>query len=126
MPKSRKPASLIFIFIHSTESTKFINIVFKFPFSVLSRSKKRPALVVAGLQGDDLILAQITSEARIDDYSIALLNNDFIQGSLNLKSLIRPNRLFTADKAIILYKARALTDSKIEEVEKELVKIFTK
>lgn len=31
-------------------------VVLPFPFSNLSRSKKRPALVVANLQGDDLIL----------------------------------------------------------------------
>lgn len=101
-------------------------VVLPFPFSNLSRSKKRPALVVANLQGDDLILAQITGEARIDNYSIPLVNNDFKQGNLKLTSMIRPNRLFTADKAIILYKAGSLSGSKVKKVEQELVKIFTK
>jgi mRNA interferase MazF len=101
-------------------------VVLPFPFSDLSKSKKRPALIVANLQGDDVILSQITSEARIDDHSIALINDDFKQGSLNLTSIIRPNRLFTADKSIILYKAGSLKESKIKEVEKELIKIFTK
>ncbi len=101
-------------------------VVLPFPFSDLSKSRKRPALVVANLQGDDFILAQITSEARIDDYSITLISDEFKQGSLNLTSMIRPNRLFTADKSIILYKAGSLKDSKIKEVEKELIKIFTK
>ncbi|MEA3430093.1 MAG: type II toxin-antitoxin system PemK/MazF family toxin [Nanoarchaeota archaeon] len=101
-------------------------VILPFPFSDLSRSKKRPALVVANLQGDDLILAQITSEARFDDYSINLMNDDFKQGNLKLTSMIRPNRLFTADKAIILYKTGALANSKVKEVEQKLVKIFTK
>ena len=79
-------------------------VVLPFPFSDLSKSKKRPALVVAKLEGDDLILCQITSEARIDGYSIVLANEDFRQGSLNLTSMIRPNKLFTADKSIVLYK----------------------
>jgi len=100
--------------------------VLPFPFSDLSKSKRRPALVVAKLEGDDIILCQITSEARVDDYSIVLSDNDFKTGKLNLTSLIRPNRLFTADKSIIIYKIGSLKDSKIKEVEKEIVKIFTK
>lgn len=101
-------------------------VVLPFPFSDLSKSKKRPALVIASLEGDDIILCQITSEARIDNYSITLTNSDFKQGSLNLTSMIRPNRLFTADKSIILYKIGSLKESKIKEVEKEIVKIFRK
>ena len=79
-------------------------VVVPFPFSDLSQSKKRPALVIASLLGNDLILCQITSKARIDGYSIVLANEDFRQGSLNLTSMIRPNKLFTADKSIVLYK----------------------
>ncbi len=97
-----------------------------FPFSDLSKSKKRPALVAANLEGDDIILCQITSEARVDCYSIVLTKSDFKQGGLNLTSLVRPNRLFTADKSIILYKIGSLKDSKIKEVEKNIIKIFKK
>jgi len=101
-------------------------VVLPFPFSDLSKSKKRPALVVATLEGDDVILCQITSEARVDDYSILLSDDDFKSGSLNLTSMIRPNRLFTADKSIILYKIGSIKETKIKEIEKEIVKIFTK
>ncbi len=101
-------------------------VVLPFPFSDLSKSKKRPALVVATLQGDDVILCQITSEARINDYSIVLSNSDFKNGSLNLTSIVRPNRLFTADKSIILYKIGTIKEYKIKEIEKEIIKIFTK
>ena len=37
-------------------------VVLPFPFSDLSASKRRPALVLADLQGDDIILCQITSK----------------------------------------------------------------
>ena len=100
-------------------------VVIPFPFSDLSKSKKRPALVVANLQGDDIILSQITSEPRFDAYSIRLTYGDFKSGSLNRTSMIRPNRLFTADKSIILYKVGSIKESKIKEIEKEIVKIFT-
>jgi len=101
-------------------------VVLPFPFSDLSKSTKRPALVVAKLKGDDIILCQITSEARIDDYSIVLANENFKQGSLNLTSRIRPNRLFTADKSIVLYKIGSLKEEKIKEVEKAIIDIFKK
>jgi mRNA interferase MazF len=100
-------------------------VVLPFPFSDFSMSKRRPALVVANIKGDDIILCQITSKARIDDYSIVLAKHDFKQGSLPLESVIRPNRIFTADKSIIIYKAGLLKELKIKEVEKQLVKIFT-
>jgi mRNA interferase MazF len=44
-------------------------VVVPFPFSDLTASKRRPALVIADLDGDDVILCQITSQA-IKDQSI--------------------------------------------------------
>jgi len=101
-------------------------VVLPFPFSDLSASKKRPALVIAALDGDDIILCQITSQARADNYSIVLTNSDFKQGSLNLTSTIRPNRLFTADKSIIQYKAGSLKDKKLGEVINSICNIIKK
>ena len=90
-------------------------IVIPFPFSDLSASKKRPALVIAALEGDDLILCQITSKARYDKYSIVLENSDFKQGNLDVESNIKPNKLFTADKSIIQYKIGSIKDKKLKE-----------
>ena len=70
-------------------------VVLSFPFSDLSQTKRRPALVLAELQGDDLILCQITSQAREDGYSIRLDASDFSVGGLSQSSRIRPNLLFT-------------------------------
>ena len=75
--------------------------------------------------GDDIICCQITSEARFDEYAIVLNDNDFKEGSLQQTSLIRPNRIFTADQSIISYKTGRLKEKKIEEIESGLVKIFT-
>jgi len=36
-------------------------VVIPFPFSNLAQTKRRPALVIAELDGDDRILCQITS-----------------------------------------------------------------
>jgi mRNA interferase MazF len=102
-------------------------VVLPFPFSDLSASKKRPALVVANLQGDDLILCQITTATRNDGYAVSLSKDDFKEGSLPApRSLIRTNKIFTADTSLILYKSGSLKLDKVREVEKKLAEIFTK
>ncbi|MFH0713788.1 MAG: type II toxin-antitoxin system PemK/MazF family toxin [Candidatus Micrarchaeota archaeon] len=100
-------------------------VVLPFPFSDLSSSKKRPALVVASLESNGVILCQITSETRMDNCAISLSDFDFKEGALNLASKIRPNKLFTADTSIIAYKLGSLKQSKMKEVEEKIVKIFT-
>ena len=61
-------------------------VVVPFPFSDLSNSKKRPALVLTNLEGDDLILSQITSQNISDSYSISIETDDIENGSLNRES----------------------------------------
>jgi mRNA interferase MazF len=99
-------------------------VVVPFPFSDLSRAKRRPALVVAELKGDDLILCQITSQQVKDEYSISLDDRDFICGSLKKRSNIRPNRIFTADRHIILYRVGRLKEEKLNEVIEKIVQIL--
>jgi mRNA interferase MazF len=99
-------------------------VVLPFPFSDLSTSKKRPALIVANLEGDDFILAQITSAKKFDRYSVKLNKIDFKYGSFSVESFIRPNKLFTADKSIFLYKKSSINKSQIKQVESSLLKIF--
>lgn len=99
-------------------------VVLPFPFSNLINLRKRPALVLANLQGDDFIVCQITGESRKDNYSIELKEDNFVKRSLNKKSIIRPNKLFTADRSIILYKIGSLNKNKIKEVENKIIEIF--
>jgi mRNA interferase MazF len=99
-------------------------VVIPFPFSDLSKSKKRPALVLADLEGNDIILCQITSQDIKDNYAIPLTDNDFQKGSLRKHSNIRPNRLFTADKNIILYQIGNIKKDLHDKVVKAIVKII--
>ena len=91
----------------------------------MSQSKKRPALVLADLDGNDLILCQITSQSICDSYAVKILDNDFDDGTLNKSSNIRPNKIFTADEVIILYKTGHLNETKIQEVTNKIISIFT-
>ena len=80
--------------------------------------------MIAAFKGDDVILCQITSQARADEYSVQLENTDFDSGGLNLSSRIRPNRLFTADSGIIVYRAGRISEQKLNEVVDHLVAII--
>ena len=99
-------------------------VVVPFPFSNLMDAKRRPALVIAVLPGNDLILCQITSQTVRDTYAIALETTDFEIGSLNKSSNIRPNRLLTADRQIIQSKVGTLNGAKLEIVIDKLVEIL--
>jgi len=99
-------------------------VVVPFPFSDLSQTKRRPALIIAELEGDDLILCQITSQAFQDKYAIAINDNDFRSGGLKQKSSIRPNRIFTADNHIVLYRAGILKESVLGRVVDKIVEII--
>lgn len=99
-------------------------VVLPFPYSDLSASKKRPAMVLTDLKGNDIILCQITSQFIKDDHAIALDNSDFIKGSLNKPSNIRPNRLFTAEKSIIDRKIGTVKPDVFEKVVGKLFEII--
>jgi len=100
-------------------------VIIPFPFSDLTYSKKRPALIIANLKGDDYIFCQITSQIRKDRYIVELMIKDFQAGSLPVDSFIRVNKIFTGDKSIILRKAGILKDYKINEVIDKLISILT-
>ena len=100
-------------------------VVIPFPFSDLSNTKRRPAVIVANITGDDLILVQITSQNIRDSYAIRLFPNDVLNGSFNQISNIRPNKLFTLDRNIIIKKIGTLSETKLNELTTAIVDIIT-
>ena len=80
--------------------------------------------MIATLKGDDVILCQITSQVQVDEYSIRLDDVDFVSGGLNRSSRIRPNRLFTADAGILVYRAGRISEAKLSEVVDRLIVII--
>lgn len=90
-------------------------VIIPFPQTDLKPGKPRPALTLVSLPGDDLILCQITSQARSDGFSVAIGPSDFAQGSLPVASFGRPNRLFTADKSVVIRVAGTVKAAKLQE-----------
>ncbi len=101
-------------------------VVVPFPFSDLTQSKRRPALVISVLEGNDLILCQITSQSIRDNYALPLDEKDFEAGSLKQSSNVRPNRMFTADNHIVLYKVGNLKPDKLNKIIEKIIEIIRK
>jgi len=80
-------------------------VIIPFPFSDLSASKRRPALVLANFAGNDILLCQITSQKHNEKCAVLLKKEDFVIGDLPVDSYIRPTRIFTADKNLIIRTA---------------------
>ena len=99
-------------------------VVFPFPQTNLLSGKRRPALVVADVAGDDLVLCQITRTPRSDGYAIPLALTDFERGRLAVNSFIRANRLFTVEQSVILYAAGKIKDAKLQEVKSKIRQLF--
>ena len=91
-------------------------VIIPFPQTDLAPGKRRPALALVNLKGEDVILCQITSKARFDGYSISLVSQDFAAGGLPLDSFARPNRLFTISQSVVLRSVGRIKQEKLDEV----------
>ena len=76
-------------------------VLVTFPFSDLSQSKLRPAVVLADVGRGDHVLCQVTSKPYGDPSAVKLEQADFASGSLEITSYVRPGKLFTASTDLI-------------------------
>jgi mRNA interferase MazF len=99
-------------------------VVVAFPFSDLSATKRRPALVLAYSGNRYYILCQITSKTVKDEYAIVLDEQEIVEGKLIKSSNIRPNRIFTAEDSIIQYRVGKISPIIINKVIDKLIAIL--
>ena len=86
-------------------------IVFlSFPFSDLTNSKLRPAVILADVGKNDFVLCQITSKAYADARAIEINATDFSTGSLRVTSYARPGKLFTANESLFVTQVGELKE----------------
>ena len=91
-------------------------VLVRFPFSDLSASKLRPAVVLAGVDRDDLILCQITSNPYADTRAVEIGDSDFASGNLMRTSYARPGKLFSANTSLMQRVVGSLTQAKVTAV----------
>ena len=97
-----------------------------FPFTDLTNTKRRPAVVVSGNYSnqDDVIVAFISSvipaELSETDFVYDMSQQDFQQSGLKKISVIKLGKLVTVNKSIISGELGLLGDDTIEIINKKL------
>ena len=91
-------------------------VLVPFPFSDLTQSKLRPAIVLADVGRQDWILCQVTSKPYGDTRAILLNDSGFESGSLRVESYMRPGKLFTAHQTLIVSEAGLLKEATFHQI----------
>jgi PemK-like, MazF-like toxin of type II toxin-antitoxin system len=100
-------------------------VVLRFPFSDLSSSKARPAVVLAPASSPDWIVCQVTGNPFADNTCIEIDDASFSNGSLRGRAFVRPLKLFTADQSIIAQRAGTLKTAVLRSVLEVLLNSFS-
>ncbi|MDO8467828.1 MAG: type II toxin-antitoxin system PemK/MazF family toxin [Nanoarchaeota archaeon] len=87
-------------------------VLIPFPYSDLTGSKKRPALIISNKKlnkTQDRICCLVTTNTHKEDLEIK--DNFFEKGDLPFKSFVRPHRIFTINEKIIVKKLCTVSNS---------------
>ena len=101
-------------------------VLVPFPFSDLSQSKLRPAVVLADAGKGDFVLCQVTSKAYADACAVELTNASFSTGSLRVVSYARPGKLFTANNSLLVSRVGELTEDALKQIIDAVVELLRK
>ena len=100
-------------------------VVLPYPFTDLSSSKVRPALVLAALTRGDVILCQITSQAGSHAEAVPVSMTDFMPGgALPLDSYALPHRVVTAHESCVLRRSGRLKPAKLQEIRERVCAVI--
>lgn len=99
-------------------------VLVRFPFSDLSASKLRPAVVLAAVAQNDYVLLQVTSKPYSDPRAVELTAQSFSDGGLLLTSYARPSKLFTASNTLIAREAGRLSPDALRALVDTVVAII--
>jgi len=97
-------------------------VLIPFPFTDLSGSKNRPALVLVSGESD-IILAFISTRLKWKEDTDILLEPSIANG-LKSESIIRLSKLATLDKDLALGRLGTIEDKTLKKVNKNLIKIL--
>lgn len=101
-------------------------VLVRFPFSDLSNTKVRPAIVLADAARGDWVLCQVTSQPYTDPTAVEIVNSDFVSGSLKQTSYARPGKLFTANALIMTKHIGDLESAKLEQIVRAVISLLEK
>ena len=94
-------------------------VLVSFPFTDLTSSKRRPALVISpnslNQLNQDLVLVAITSQVTADEYGLRLEESDSLEGKLPKSSMIKLTKIFTIHSTLVVKKLCAIQPEKVAD-----------
>lgn len=97
-------------------------VLINFPFSDLSGSKFRPAVLISSVRFADVVVCQVTTKGASG--ALILSDSDLAKGRLPFESYIRPERLFTASRSLIIKSVARLTPAKLNELREAVIAVI--
>ncbi len=103
-------------------------ILIDYPFSNLENKKVRPALIISNdfynSKSEDCVLAPLTSVIKEEDFSIIIEQKNLSFGKLIRQSRIKTDKIFCANKKIIIKKIGTINENLFEVVKREIISLF--
>ncbi|MCW5911528.1 MAG: type II toxin-antitoxin system PemK/MazF family toxin [Cyclobacteriaceae bacterium] len=97
-------------------------VLLPFPFTDLSNSKLRPAVILV-VSEQDVVVAFITSQIKWNlVYAVTL--SPSLENGLKVESYIRLNKLATIDLNLVVGKLGSLTNAELSLLDQELAKML--
>lgn len=90
------------------------------PFTDLSSAKRRPLLVLSkaslNRQSPDVVIAAITSNLAAGTGGVVITSTDMDRGPLPAQSLVRPDKIYTLSKTLVVKKYGRLNPATFGQV----------
>jgi mRNA interferase MazF len=100
-------------------------VIVPFPYADLSRVKKRPALVLAIAEFNNVVVCQITSRPYTSRQTLKLTAADFTEGKLPHDSYIRVDKLSTLEHYLVQSEVGTVKPAVVQKVLRHVRKVFT-
>mgnify|MGYP001604189688 CR=1 FL=1 len=103
-------------------------VLIPIPYTDLSSHKKRPVVIVSNNQYnsifDDVVVVAITSNLEQVKFSIPIDNSNLEEGSLKVPSLVRPDKIYTLHKGIVIKKFGKISNKVFEQIKDSIGRII--
>jgi mRNA interferase MazF len=103
-------------------------VLVPFPFTDLSSSKRRPALVISpdafNDRMEDVVVAAITSQLT-SEHAVTIDQGDCVNGMLPRASVVKLAKVFTIHSTLIIKNLCALREEKLAAILGELRQFFS-
>jgi mRNA interferase MazF len=94
---------------------KYDIVLVSFPFSDLSEQKKRPAIIIKGLEGENNIVCQVTTKKKkFSKYEVPL-NRNQCEGNIRFESFVYVDMIFTLHESLIVSKIGKIKDANVKD-----------